>query len=1393
MAPSTRILTTFHSSSSVISSVKCSLSSASSSSTDVEDQYQHLVIAKLNSIQVYSIRETGLELECSVEIRGKVRAIKRVPIANTTRSNLLVLLDHPDPEILILNYTETSERASGRLNIKHQVPLDERGSRPAEFCLDAIVHPSGRFAVVSCYTGKLKVVMVESGEVVNVQIPELNLLSFTFLPLVNEEEQHMHTYAVALLHLDYQEHIQLISRTLTISSDTGPELDSTTTIDVEYSSHFFSPTLISFKNVPTPDEGGVYLIPVPPADEDTDEGKGGLDEEKDVFLGGILVVGGSRILLYELNSQEVLNPNSKSKGKGKRKQDARVTHEKTTKKREPRATVDWPWSRVSAWTAIDESYTKILIGDTFGRLALLSLERVKEFGMVIIPLGEIPSPTSITYLSNQNMFIGSHFGDSQLVRINQVPSSSSSSPTLPIPKSVLTTVSAERLNTLEDERGFLKKGRVVNTHGSFIQVVQTLVKNVAPIRDAVMVDLDGSGQRQIVTCSGGGNTGSVNVVRIGADFEELGNVMGLDDLNVIDIWPIRLSFESPMHSHLITSTILDTQVFSLTSSTQISLSPESSHDFIRNNQTLFVGNVVVKSTPSLSRSNPPNSSNSSYNISASLLVQVTPTTILLLQHDQIFDRWTALDRVQADSVGSRAKFVKANGNPSQVCVAQAGGWLSLYTVKRVEEEGREGLRLIKMIVRKLDMSEQKPLSSSLRLPNPPWFNTEISAVSCPLLDPTKLFTRIIAVSFWHTNQLKLYTFSSSSQSTSDYEFLCESSLGAIRAPVREIHMSFMTERHRLDDDESHLCVFAGLTNGEVVSFEMFLEEEEGEKIPKLKNTDVISLGETLPVSFTQFDSTTTTATDGSPQRVVLAVGSRAVVFFWEGTRLRMEPVMLKDVTSIKTFNTQGYPDSLILSTDSGLRIGRMKNLEKIHIRSTSLGYHIPRQIVYEPTQRVFGVGCLYTEPCRVGEEEKMVSSFRLIDSASLEVLAQAELQQDEQIMSLAVIDIPLSNDNHSLPRKHLFCIGTFFLNPSEIETTSGRILLFDAYQLESSPGLRSLRLVGEQDVKGCVYALVGIGGSVDGVEGGGGEGLVAAAINSSVQPSTTDTTTTTTTESPSYQLKSLMDWNHNYLVTSLSAYGDHLVVADQFSSVSLLRVGGDAGGGGRLMTVARDYSPLWPICVDAVDEKSFIGADKSLNLFSFSLSRGANNRPVLERDGFYHVGDLVTKFVRGTLTTPSITSGKPKFTPAHVFCTLSGQIGVIIDIENEDMVRVLSALELQLGQIQGENPNRNQKSMVIGGISHAKHRAPRLSGARSDADQAAYGILDGDLLERMLGYMNTEPGFAEEVHAASVSSLEGAGVGVGAGAGGNNDESNSLIQYTMEELKKDLELLQSMH
>lgn len=63
-------------------------------------------------------------------------------------------------------------------------------------------------------------------------------------------------------------------------------------------------------------------------------------------------------------------------------------------------------------------------------------------------------PTSLTPLSSQYVFLGSHFGDSQLFRI------------------------------------VLDKSSV---DGSYIDVVDSF-KNIAPIMDAVLADTDGSGQ-----------------------------------------------------------------------------------------------------------------------------------------------------------------------------------------------------------------------------------------------------------------------------------------------------------------------------------------------------------------------------------------------------------------------------------------------------------------------------------------------------------------------------------------------------------------------------------------------------------------------------------------------------------------------------------------------------------------------------------------------------------------------------------------------------------------------------------------------------------------------------------------------------------------------------------
>jgi DNA damage-binding protein 1 len=66
-----KIVTTFHQPSSILSSIKCQLSSR---------ELEHLVIAKINRIDVYSLQPHGLQHECGTEIWGKVASVKAVPI-----------------------------------------------------------------------------------------------------------------------------------------------------------------------------------------------------------------------------------------------------------------------------------------------------------------------------------------------------------------------------------------------------------------------------------------------------------------------------------------------------------------------------------------------------------------------------------------------------------------------------------------------------------------------------------------------------------------------------------------------------------------------------------------------------------------------------------------------------------------------------------------------------------------------------------------------------------------------------------------------------------------------------------------------------------------------------------------------------------------------------------------------------------------------------------------------------------------------------------------------------------------------------------------------------------------------------------------------------------------
>jgi DNA damage-binding protein 1 len=114
--------------------------------------------------------------------------------------------------------------------------------------------------------------------------------------------------------------------------------------------------------------------------------------------------------------------------------------------------------------------------------------------------------------------------------------------------------------------------------------------------------------------------------------------------------------------------------------------------------------------------------------------------------------------------------------------------------------------------------------------------------------------------------------------------------------------------------------------------------------------------------------------------------------------------------------------------------------------------------------------------------------------------------------------------------------------------------------------------------------------------------------------------------------------------------------------VSVIDLIESEGGEMRLEAIAKDYRSLWPVSIESLDYDTIIGANVSLpshklpkfidhglqsdcNLFTYTVQR-VENQTTLERDGYYHLGDVVNKFIPGN---PTIQPTDPTFIPLKTF------------------------------------------------------------------------------------------------------------------------------------------------
>ncbi|KAK3204845.1 hypothetical protein Dsin_018891 [Dipteronia sinensis] len=205
-------------------------------------------------------------------------------------------------------------------------------------------------------------------------------------------------------------------------------------------------------------------------------------------------------------------------------------------------------SITKAYGRVDADGSRYLLGDHAGLLHLLVIthEKEKVTGLKIELLGETSIASTISYLDNAVVYIGSSYGDSQLIKLNLQP----------------------------------------DAKGSYVEVLERYV-NLGPIVDFCVVDLERQGQGQVVTCSGAYKDGSLRIVRNGIGINEQASV---ELQGIKGMWSLRSSTDDPFDTFLVVSFISETRILAM--NLEDELEETEIEGFCSQAQTLFCHDAV---------------------------------------------------------------------------------------------------------------------------------------------------------------------------------------------------------------------------------------------------------------------------------------------------------------------------------------------------------------------------------------------------------------------------------------------------------------------------------------------------------------------------------------------------------------------------------------------------------------------------------------------------------------------------------------------------------------------------------------------------------------------------------------------------------------------------------
>ncbi|KAK9843115.1 hypothetical protein WJX74_007214 [Apatococcus lobatus] len=465
------------------------------------------------------------------------------------------------------------------------------------------------------------------------------------------------------------------------------------------------------------------------------------------------------------------------------------------------------------------------------------------------------------------------------------------------------------------------------------------------------------------------------------------------------------------------------------------------------------------------------------------------------------------------------------------------------------------------------------------------------------------------------------------------------------------------------EGESHLL--AGLGDGHLFNFHL------DPSTAALENRRKLSLG-TKPITLKPFRSKGATH--------VFAASDRPTVIYSSNKKLLYSNVNEGEVNFMCPFNSSSFPESLALAKETGLTIGNMDEIQKLHIRSVPLGEQ-PRRLAHQDSSRTFGVAL---SQCLDPSGGESFDALRLMDDQTFEVMDSHDLKPDEWVFSLATMTLG------DTPQYYI--LGTAYVLENELEPSKGRILVFEVRD-------RKLHMLAEKETRGAVYNLAHF------------QGKLLAGINSRVQLFKWNQK-----DDGSWELTTETGHSGHVLALYLATRGDFIIVGDVMKSMQLLMYKPEDG---KLEVRARDFHSNWMTAVEVLDDDKYIGAENSYNLFTVRKNSDAaadEERGRLEETGSFHLGDFVNTFRHGSLVM-RLPDSEAAQIPTLIFGTVSGTIGVIASLNKQQFLFFEKLQGCLRKVIKG-----------VGGFDHAHWR----SFHSERTTQECRNFVDGDLIEQFL-------------------------------------------------------------